>query len=78
VFSNLEEELKNVTNAIRGESDWTLPILYALCLELRNAAVEADRRDSSGKNEHLQSAGRNLNSAFRFERGGEMLLNALF
>ncbi len=40
IFGSLEEVLKSVANAIRSEGDWTLPILYTVCLELRNAAVE--------------------------------------
>lgn len=65
MFANLEEELKSLTGAIRAESDWSLPVLFAVCAELRNVALEADRRDPSGKTDHMQSAGRNLNSAFR-------------
>lgn len=65
VFACLEEELKAVLLAIRSESNWTLPLLFCVCLELKNAAVAADAAESSGKNENMQSAGRKLNAAFR-------------
>jgi hypothetical protein len=44
VFACLEEELKAVILAVRTESNWTLPVLFAVCLELKNAAVVADSK----------------------------------
>ncbi len=49
VFACLEEELASLLKAIRPESNWTLPVLYCVCNELKNAAVEADAQDASGK-----------------------------
>jgi hypothetical protein len=48
VFACLEEELAALLKAIRPEANWTLPILFCVCNELKNAAVEADARDASG------------------------------
>ncbi len=54
LYQALEEELKAVGKAIRGENDWTLPVLYTVALELKSAAVAADSRDMA---DHTSAAG---------------------
>ena len=64
LYACVEEELVALIKAVRGESNWVLPVLYRVCDELRVAAIEADSHDASGRHEHMQSAGRKLNASF--------------
>lgn len=82
VYGNVEKELKAVIEVIRGENDWSLPILYTVCLELRNAAIAADRECLEGAGEKLSRAFSVLNdrkpASISKKKGSMRLINIMF